>query len=363
MAREGTFDEAANGVGGTAETSEGIGPTEWVPQPHRFARAVPVGLAVVGLAGISAYHNVATRHRIEGDLQEKARSKLAREFPGLTVKFDGRDATLEGPVPDPAALQRAHDLVRHIAGVRHVKDPKIDGATKRADTSARLSTETEIALPAATSEITTATTTATPTSTVAPRTTTATPTSTVAPRTTTATPTSTVAPTSTVVSTNATVPTTTLPLESPSTTIVAVEIPNGTSPGARPTGGGEAPTDLKGRLLFGVASSELTTDSASGIDELAVYLKANPDAQVGISGHSDRIGSKIANLAVSRARADAVRTALEARGIDASRITAFGYGARLPIASNATAEGRRLNRRVEVRFFGIGPGRDVAFTG
>ena len=361
MAREGTFNEAANGVGGTAETSEGIGPTEWVPQPHRFARAVPVGLAVVGLAGFAAYHNVATKHRIEGDLQEKAQNKLAKEFPGLTVKFDGRDATLEGSVADSAALQRAHDFVRHITGVRHVNDPKIDGAAERADTSARLSTETEIALPAATSEISTATPISTPistpTSTVAPRTTTATPTSIVAPRTTTATPTSIAAPTSTVV------PTTTLPLESPSTTILAVEIPNGTSPGARPSGGGEAPTDLKDRLLFGVASSELTADSASGIDELAGYLKANPDAQVGISGHSDRIGSKIANLAVSRARADAVRTALEARGIDASRITAFGYGARLPIANNATAEGRRLNRRVEVRFFGIGPGRDVAFTG
>lgn len=334
MAREGKFNEAANGVGGTAETSEGIGPTEWVPQPHRFARAVPVGLAVVGLAGFAAYHNVATKHRIEGDLQEKAQNKLAKEFPGLTVKFHGRDATLEGSVADPAALQRAHDFVRHIAGVRHVNDPKIDGAAESAVTSARLSTETEIALPAATSE----NTTATPTSVVVPTTTTATPTSTV-------------------------VPTTTLPLESPSTTILAVEIPIGRSPGAAPTGGGEAPTDLKGRLLFGVASSELTADSASGIDELAGYLKANPDAQIGISGHSDRTGSKVANLAVSRARAEAVRTALEARGVDASRITAFGYGARLPVASNVTAVGRRLNRRVEVRFFGIGPGRDVAFTG
>ena len=357
MVQEGKFNGAPNGGGGTAETSKGTGPTEWVPQPHRFARAVPVGLAVVGLAGISAYHNVATRHRIEGDLQEKARGKLAREFPGLTVIFDGRDATLEGPVPDPAALQRAHDLVRHIAGVRHVNDTKVDGAAEVPDTSAPPSAETESALPAAPS----ATTMVTPTSTVVSTTTNATAIST--PVSTGASVSTMVTPTSTVVSTNAAVPTTTLPLESPSTTILADEIPIGTSPAPAPTGGGEAPTDLAGRLLFGVASSELTGDSASGIDELAVYLKANPSAQIGISGHSDRIGSKIANLAVSRARADAVRTALEARGIDASRITAFGYGARLPIASNATAEGRRLNRRVEVRFFGIGPGRDVAFTG
>ena len=325
---------------------------------------------MVGLAGISAYHNVATRHRIEGDLQEKARSKLAREFPGLTVIFDGRDATLEGPVPDPAALQRAHDLVRHIAGVRHVNDTKVDAAAEVPDTSAPPSAETESALPAAPSS----TTTALPTSTVVSTTTTATPTTTVvstgasvsttANATATGTVVSTTATTtSTVVSNNAAVPTTTLPLESPSTTILTDEIPIGTGPAPAPTGGGEAPTDLKGRLLFGVASSELNARGASGIDELAAYLKANPDAQIGISGHSDRVGSKIANLAVSRARADAVRTALEAKGIDASRITAFGYGARLPIASNATAEGRRLNRRVEVRFFGIGPGRDVAFTG
>ena len=120
--------------------------------------------------------------------------------------------------------------------------------------------------------------------------------------------------------------------------------------------------DLSGRLLFDLTSWTINSSCAPAIDDLAAYLKANPEVKIGLSGHTDRSGSTIANLAVSKARADAVRHALEAKGIAASRIRAFGYGARLPTASNSSSEGRRQNRRVDVQFFG-GVEHEVSFTG
>jgi outer membrane protein OmpA-like peptidoglycan-associated protein len=66
-------------------------------------------------------------------------------------------------------------------------------------------------------------------------------------------------------------------------------------------------------------------------------------------GHTDSVGSLEANLALSRARAEAVVTALQARfGVAAGRAVPAGVGPLAPVASNATDAGRALNRRVEV---------------
>ncbi len=67
-----------------------------------------------------------------------------------------------------------------------------------------------------------------------------------------------------------------------------------------------------------------------------------------IVGHSDNQGGLDANLALSKHRAEAVRDALVERGVDAARLEAHGVAYLAPITTNATEEGRAVNRRVEL---------------
>ncbi len=81
---------------------------------------------------------------------------------------------------------------------------------------------------------------------------------------------------------------------------------------------------------------------------LAGYLADNPSTRLALVGHTDDTGALQANIAVSTKRAEAVRARLiEAHGVAADRIEAQGVGYLAPITSNATPEGRDLNRRVE----------------
>ncbi len=81
---------------------------------------------------------------------------------------------------------------------------------------------------------------------------------------------------------------------------------------------------------------------------LAGYLSDHPDTRLALVGHTDDTGDLQANVAVSTKRAEAVRTRLiEAHGIAPDRVEAQGAGYLAPITSNATAEGRDINRRVE----------------
>lgn len=67
-----------------------------------------------------------------------------------------------------------------------------------------------------------------------------------------------------------------------------------------------------------------------------------------IVGHTDWVGNADANLALSQARAASVAAALVGRGVAADRVFPAGVGMLSPRASNASEEGRRLNRRVEL---------------
>ncbi|MDM8552992.1 OmpA family protein [Desulfobacterales bacterium HSG2] len=100
--------------------------------------------------------------------------------------------------------------------------------------------------------------------------------------------------------------------------------------------------------LFASGKAELMADAGHQIDRLADFLNRNPDRNVLIEGHTDSTGSDSSNLSLSQHRADAVRAALIKRGVQASRITAKGYGETHPIADNKTEAGRRQNRRVEI---------------
>jgi len=103
---------------------------------------------------------------------------------------------------------------------------------------------------------------------------------------------------------------------------------------------------LRNEALFD--GDVLKPGAAATVDNLARFLRDNPEHDVAIEGFTDAGGSSAANRRLSEARARALRDALVARGIEPRRIEARGYGDSFPVASNDTAGGRQLNRRVEI---------------
>ena len=100
------------------------------------------------------------------------------------------------------------------------------------------------------------------------------------------------------------------------------------------------------RIAFGVGSATLTPSSQAQIDNMAAILLDYPNATVNVAGHTDDMGNEKSNLALSRARAEAVANALTNAGVNADRVHAAGYGSQKPIGDNSTARGRAQNRRV-----------------
>lgn len=107
---------------------------------------------------------------------------------------------------------------------------------------------------------------------------------------------------------------------------------------------GHAPLD---DLALTSGSAALEPRDYASLKDLAAYLKTTPDAQIVLVGHTDTSGALAANIALSKARAEAVRAALIALGAQGARIGAEGAGWLSPRASNATPEGQAKNRRVE----------------
>lgn len=103
-----------------------------------------------------------------------------------------------------------------------------------------------------------------------------------------------------------------------------------------------------GDVLFATGKAELMPGAMRSIDKLAEFLHKYPKRQILIEGHTDNRGSDALNLSLSERRAESVRMALRARGIDDRRITTKGYGKAYPIASNDNEAGRQQNRRVEI---------------
>lgn len=112
-----------------------------------------------------------------------------------------------------------------------------------------------------------------------------------------------------------------------------------------------SPEDGKIRLLvfFGIDKAELAPTSFPELDRAVKLMEEMPSMEAEIAGHTDSTGTPEHNLDLSRARADVVRTYLIAKGIRTDRLTATGYGAAQPIATNATEPGRAENRRVEFK--------------
>jgi OmpA-OmpF porin, OOP family len=107
---------------------------------------------------------------------------------------------------------------------------------------------------------------------------------------------------------------------------------------------------LATKIMFQVNSTKLTKSSYPAIKELADSLKANPDLNLLVEGHTDNTGSSAYNQKLSMERAGVIKNALISQGISAQRILVKGYGDNRPIADNGNAEGRARNRRVVCEF-------------
>jgi OmpA-OmpF porin, OOP family len=101
-------------------------------------------------------------------------------------------------------------------------------------------------------------------------------------------------------------------------------------------------------LNFDSGTTKLTPDSERTVSDLIVILKACPNAQVELTGHTDNTGDAAANQTLSTTRAAAIEGMLVAGGIGSDRIKTSGYGQDRPVASNDTEEGKARNRRTEL---------------
>ena len=99
-------------------------------------------------------------------------------------------------------------------------------------------------------------------------------------------------------------------------------------------------------VLFATNSAELTAEGRATLDRLAPCWRGG---RFEVEGHTDSSGTEAINQPLSERRARAVLDLLVTRGIEASALSARGYGSSRPVADNATPEGRSRNRRVEFR--------------
>jgi outer membrane protein OmpA-like peptidoglycan-associated protein len=111
--------------------------------------------------------------------------------------------------------------------------------------------------------------------------------------------------------------------------------------------GDTALVELK-NVFFETGKFDLKPTSTAELDKAVAWLKANPNVKVEIAGHTDNVGDKKMNMALSTNRAKAVYDYFVAHGIDASRMTYKGYGDTKPKVKNDTDEHRQTNRRVEM---------------
>ncbi|MFD2198725.1 TolC family outer membrane protein [Halomonas beimenensis] len=117
---------------------------------------------------------------------------------------------------------------------------------------------------------------------------------------------------------------------------------------------------LSADALFDINSAELSPEARRELTALAEQIRRRNDlVRVYIAGHADSTGTDAINEPLSRRRAQSVGDYLVSQGVEASLIQTEGFGSRRPVATNATVEGRRQNRRVEVTLERVGENLDL----
>jgi len=258
-------------------------------------------LLATGLAATMGLGTYWSAHAMESTLADQARVTLEARQLTASVLFAGRDATVWAD--SPSAREDAIAALRTIPGVRIVV---IGEGAPPAVSSSSSSAAVTSAKPTAT------------------RTTVATPKAT-------ATPTITATPSATVSSASA--PTTTTPV-----------------PSASPSSADPKPVTIPvwPAIQFGGGTPNLDATAKAQLVKIAQFLVANPTVKVTLTGHTDMGLTAAERQALGLARAQAAASVLVANGVSSSRITAVSQGGNDPIASNSTATGSALNRRVDV---------------
>ena len=101
-------------------------------------------------------------------------------------------------------------------------------------------------------------------------------------------------------------------------------------------------------LSFDTGLATIRSESSPVMEQVVKLLRAQPNLRLSVEGHTDNVGNKVQNQALSLARAKSVMAAIGAQQIAAARLSAVGFGADKPIADNGSEQGRAKNRRVEL---------------
>jgi outer membrane protein OmpA-like peptidoglycan-associated protein len=111
--------------------------------------------------------------------------------------------------------------------------------------------------------------------------------------------------------------------------------------------------NLPDGVTFDVASYTLKPQFRETLDKIAASMTQYPDSLIDVYGHTDSTGSDAYNQTLSQNRARTVAEYLSLRGVSAARIRSQGFGETMPVADNATEDGRAKNRRVEIKIVPI----------
>lgn len=105
---------------------------------------------------------------------------------------------------------------------------------------------------------------------------------------------------------------------------------------------------MPGDITFNNDSADIKSNFYDTLNSVAIVLKKFDNTTIKVVGFASKVGNATYNQELSESRARSVANYLISQRIDSSRVMAVGYGARYPIASNATQEGQAQNRRVEI---------------
>ena len=106
--------------------------------------------------------------------------------------------------------------------------------------------------------------------------------------------------------------------------------------------------DENSGVYFATNKYNINESAQTNLDKLAGVFMEYPDTNILVVGHTDNVGADAYNMTLSKNRAQAVTSYLSGKGISSSRFTTHWYGEDQPIGDNTTAEGRAMNRRVNV---------------
>lgn len=114
--------------------------------------------------------------------------------------------------------------------------------------------------------------------------------------------------------------------------------------------------NMPSNITFATDQDQVMPQFYPTLNSVAIVLRKFDKTLIDVNGHTDSTGSVAHNEALSERRAVSVASYLNSQGVDPRRVSALGFGPSQPVASNATAEGRAQNRRVEIQIAPIKAG-------